>query len=116
MGFDDRSWNTWMDFCYSDHFSVGFNIAPNAGGVYHKCFTMWYAANPKRRHTAIRAEGAFNTIFRDFTIGFKNDEAVNTILEVVKAGGKGRIDNLRANEACSNSPTDVYKQYLIKLP
>ena len=47
---------------------------------------------------------------------FKNDEAVNTILEVVKAGGKGRIDNLRANEACSNSPTDVYKQYLIKLP
>ena len=115
MGFDDRSWNTWMDFCYSDHFSIGFNMSPNAGGVYHKCFTMWYAANPKRRHTAIRAEGEFRTILRDFTVGFKNNEAVNTVLEVVKPGGRGRIDNLRANENLINDPADVYKEYLLPL-
>ncbi|MGN0852941.1 MAG: glycosyl hydrolase family 28-related protein, partial [Kiritimatiellia bacterium] len=115
IGFDDRNWNTWMDFCYSDHFSVGFNLAPNTSGVYHKCFTMWYAANPRRRHTAIRAEGEFRTIFRDFTIGFKNDEAVNAVLEVGQAGGKGRIDNLRANAAWVNSPSDVHRQYLMEL-
>lgn len=116
IGFDDRTGNTWMDFCYSDHFSVGFNLSPDAAGVYHKCFTMWYAANPKRRHTAIRAEGEFRTIFRDFTIGFNKNEAVNAVLEVGKAGGRGRIDNLRANVGLVNSPFDVHKQYLIKLP
>lgn len=116
IGFDDRNWNTWMDFCYSDHFSIGFNLAPGAAGVYHKCFTMWYAANPKRRHTAIRAEGEFRATLRDFTIGFKNNEAVNAVLEVGKSGGKGRIDNLRANVGWVNNPADVHKQYLTKLP
>lgn len=116
IGFDDRSYHTWMDFCYSDHFSVGFNLAPNAGGVYHKCFTMWYAPNPKRRHTAVRAEGAFQVILRDFTIGFNKNEAINTVLEVGKPGGKGRIDDLRANEGLVNGPTDVYKDYLMRLP
>lgn len=116
IGFDDRNWNTWMDFCYSDHFSVGFNLAPNSSGVYHKCFVMWYAANPGRRHTAIRSEGEFRTILRDFTIGFKDNEAVNAVLEVGKPGGKGRIDNLRAHVGWVNSPSDVHRQYVMELP
>lgn len=110
-GFDDRSGNNWFDFCYSDHFGVGFNIAAGGNGVYDKCFCMWYAPNKGRRHTAIRAEGAFNAVMHDFTIGFNKAEALNTVLETGKDGGQGVIDNLRMNAKLVNESAKQYEKY-----
>lgn len=111
MGFDDRCGNNWFDYCYSDHFSIGFNIAKGCAGVYDKCFCMWYAPNPGQPHTAVRAEGRFNTIFRDFTIGFNGDKAKNTVLLVGEDGGVGMFDNLRYRAALVNESAKKYRTY-----
>ena len=111
-GFDVRSWNNWMDFCYSDHFSIGFRIGEHSnGGVFDKCFCFWYAANPKRRHTVIQADGQFRAVFRDLTVGFKNNEAVNAVLRVGQDGGSGVIDCLRVNRGLINDPARAHEKY-----
>lgn len=112
-GFNVRASNNFFDFCYSDHFSIGFLEAPGTSGVYHKCFCFWYAPNKGLRHTAFRAEGAFGSIVRDFTVGFCRAEALNTVLEVGKDGGKGVFDNLRVNAREINETACAYRRHLV---
>ena len=49
---------------------------------------------------------------RDFTIGFCRAEALNTVLEVGKDGGKGVFDNLRVNAREINEPACTYRKHL----
>ena len=88
-------------------------MAPGTSGVYHKCFCFWYAPNKGLRHTAFRAEGAFGSIVRDFTVGFCRAEALNTVLEVGKDGGKGVFDNLRVNAREINETACAYRRHLV---
>jgi len=111
-GFNDRSGNNWYSFCYSDHFGVGFVTAEGRASVYDSCFCMWYAPNKGLRHTVFRAEGAFNSVVNNMTVGFKGAEAINTVLEELKPTGKGVFQNLRMNESLVNETERRYAVYL----
>ncbi len=108
-GFDDRAGNNWYNFCYSDHFGIGFRNAPQAVSIYDSCFTMWYC-NAGERHTAIRSDGAFRSIFTNFRIGFFDDKTENIVLSAEQTGGNGVIERLSANEALLTDT--IYKAYL----
>jgi len=112
VGFDDRSGNNWYDFCYSDHFSIGFSMDGGRTSVFDKCFCMWYAPTPGLRHTAFRA-GSFNAHLMNFTIGFNGTNAVNTVLEELKpATGAGVIENIRVDRRLVNEKPLAYERYL----
>ena len=92
-GFWDLGGNNWYDFCYSDHFGVGFRNAPGVSSIYHNCFCMWYA--PKGgSHTVFRADGRFNSFVTNLKIGFHPEFSENIILSEAKPGGPGAFENL----------------------
>ena len=111
-GFDDRGRNNFYDFCYSDHFGTGFRTSPRTAGVYDKCFVFWYRPGKGHRHTAFRADGAFDSIVRDLTVGFNGKDAVNTVLEVGADGGNGVIENLRMPASLVNEQGRAYERHL----
>lgn len=108
-GFLDFGGNNWYNFCYSDHFGIGFRTAPHVRNTYDSCFTMWYAARGER-HTAFRADGAFNSVITNFNIGFHHEQKDSVVLSVAEDGGHGVINRLSANLA--NVTDDTYKKYL----
>lgn len=44
--------------------------------------------------------------------GFRNTQAVNTILSVGEEGGKGFIADPRVQEGHLNNPSDAFRHYL----
>ena len=111
-GFNDRYGNNWYSFCYSDHFGVGFITAPGKTCIYDSCYCMWYTPNKGLRHTVFRAEGSFDSMVNNMTVGFNRAEAVNTVLEEGRPGGKGQFMNLRVKEDLVNEKECRYKAYL----
>jgi hypothetical protein len=113
-GFLDYAGNNWYNFCYSDHFGIGFRTASternrNVRNIYDSCFTMWYAARGDV-HTAFRADGKFNSVLTNFNIGFHHQQEKNVVLSVGEPGGRGVFNRLAVNPAkCTD---DTYKEYL----
>lgn len=108
-GFWDCGGNNWYNFCYSDHFGVGFYTAENAVNLYDSCFTMWYC-NRGEVHTAMKCEGQFKSIVTNFRVGFFDKNTENIVLTVGKDGGRGVINRLSANTDVVTD--DTYKSYL----
>ena len=108
-GFWDMAGNNWYNFCYSDHFGVGFRTAPNVRGIYDSCFTMWYCGRGEV-HTAFKADGQFNSVMTNFNIGFRDNETENIVLRAAEKGGHGVIDRLSVNQSLTTD--DEYKAYM----
>ena len=113
-GFLDYAGNNWYNFCYSDHFGIGFRTVSternrNVRNIYDSCFTMWYAARGDV-HTAFRADGKFNSVLTNFNIGFHHQQEKNVVLSVGEPGGRGVFNRLSVNpKKCTD---DTYKEYL----
>ncbi|MBQ8612494.1 MAG: hypothetical protein IJ412_12420 [Oscillospiraceae bacterium] len=92
-GFWDQAGNNWFDYCYSDHFAIGYRTAPGVSSTYHNSFCMWYA--PKgASHTVFRADGAFNSIVSNLRVGFHEEFTNNRLLSVEKPGGRGTMEKV----------------------
>lgn len=110
VGFLDFANGNHYDVCYSDHFSVGFRLRGTA--VLHDCIVWWYAPNKGMPHTAIRCDGPFNSLVTNLQIGFRDKDAVNTVLQVGKDGGKGFLWDVRVNESLIRPEDTVFRSYL----
>ncbi len=95
-GFYDHTGSNWYSFCYSDHFGNGFRFADGVTSILDSCFCMWYT-NRGEYQTAILADGKFNSIFKNYKIGFHKDSTANKILSVAEDGGTGLLDRLLFN-------------------
>ena len=112
-GFVDDSRNNSYDRCYSDHFATGFLFGRTAGNtVMDACIVFWYAPTKGRRHTAVKCVGRFLAQIENMQIGFKNSEAVNTVLDVGEKGGCGYLRDPRINMVLVRKDDTVYKDYL----
>ena len=112
-GFVDDSRNNSYDRCYSDHFSTGFLFGRTAWNtVMDACIVFWYAPTKGRRHTAVKCEGRFLAQIENMQIGFKNSEAINTVLDVGEKGGCGYLRDPRINMGLVRKDDTVYKDYL----
>lgn len=109
-GFYDCVGNNWYNFCYSDHFGIGFRTTPNARSIYDSCFTMWYC-NRGEVHTAFKAEGQFNSVMQNFNIGFCDDRTENIVLSAGENGGHGVFERLAVNQSLTTD--DTYKTYMV---
>ncbi len=109
--FDDRNGRNWYDYCYSDQFATGFFTGRGVSSVFHKCFCFWYS-DRGARHVAFRADGKFNSVVTDLSIGFreKSSARTNIVLSVEEPGGKGVLD--RALFSRARTDDEVYKTYL----
>ena len=96
-GFVDEIGSNWFDYCYSDQFAVGFRTTGNGAGIYNNCFCYWYSSD-KDRHTAFKAEKAFNSTLTNFTADFTGGDTENVVLSVGNPFGRGIIDNLRIDK------------------
>ncbi len=113
IGFDESASNNSYIRCYADHFSTGWRFRKGAGGaVMDGCICFWYASSPGRRHTAIKCDGTFEAAVTGMRIGFKDKQAVNTILETGLAGGKGFIADPLVWEGLLTNPADAFRPYL----
>ena len=112
VGFDDNNSNNSYLRCYSDQFSTGWIFGPKSGNaILDGCIVYWYS-DPGRRHTGLRCEGAFKAMLTGMWFGFRNTQAVNTILSVGAEGGKGFIADPRVREELLNDPADAFRAYL----
>ena len=109
--FDDRNGHNWYDYCYSDQFATGFRTGRSVSSVFHKCFCFWYSDRGSR-HVAFRADGKFNSVVTDLSVGFREKSAARTniVLSVEEPGGKGVLD--RALFKRARADDDAYKAYL----
>lgn len=108
-GFLDLAGNNWYNFCYSDHFGIGFRTGKTSRNIYDSCFTMWYAARGDV-HTAFRADGKFNSVLTNFNIGFHANQEKNVVLTEGEPGGHGVFNRLAVNP--EKVTDDTYKKYL----
>lgn len=107
-GFWDFAGNNWYNFCYSDHFGIGFRTSMGARGIYDSCFTYWYAARGKQ--TAFKADNQFNSVMTNFNIGFHRDSKENVVLSVGEEGGHGVMERLSVSRDLTTD--DTYKTYM----
>ncbi len=109
-GFHDLCGQNWYNFCYSDHFGIGFRTAEGKRSIYDSCFVMWYAAKGGL-HTAFQADGAFDSVLTNFNIGFHHDNARNIVLKTGVDGGRGVFQRISVSEN-ANIIDETYKTYL----
>lgn len=109
-GFYDCNGNNWYNFCYSDHFGIGFFTTERVTNLYDSCFVMWYCGQGGV-HTAFAASGQLRSVVNNLKVGFFDRSTENVILSVGKPGGSGCINRLFVNPAL---PTDsAYQEYLV---
>ena len=110
IGFDVGADNCSFLRCYSDHFSTGWRFRKGSDRcVLDGCIAFWYAATPGRRHTAIRSDGPFEAVVTGMRIGFKDLQALNTVLQLGALGGQGVIADPRL---FLNDPADAFRDHL----
>ena len=113
VGFHDCGYDNSYNRCYSDHFSTGFLFGEkSARAVLDACIVYWYAPTKGFRHTVIRCDGQFTAHVSDMQIGFRGNEAVNTVLEVAKEGGNGYLRDLRINKRLVREDDKAYVGYM----
>ena len=93
VGFWDQAGNNWYDYCYADHFAVGYRTAPGVSSTYLNSFCMWYAPEGEC-HTVFRADGSFNSTVSNLRVGFHAEFENNVLLSVEKTGGPGWMENV----------------------
>ena len=113
-GFWDEAGTNWYDFCYSDHFRVGFKLAKNVHSTFTNCFVFWYDDNGAGKNyvtTAFEADGRFDSTVNGFKAGFRSDRE-SCVLKVGESGGTGRLEMMWVTGNSRAASFDVYRQYL----
>ncbi len=108
-GFWDKAGNNWYDYCYSDHFGIGFRNAPHVSSVYNSCFCFWWDGRVSPQ-TVFKSDGSFDSIVSNIKVGFHADSKQNVILSVGDGGGKGVFDRILTD--FESVTDDTYKAYL----
>ncbi len=107
--------NNWLIYCYSDQFAVGFRFTSSyaSGCTMESCFAFWYCHLDFMEHVAIQADGKFNTVVTNMTVGFAVTDSKNTILKVGEKGGCGVMQRVRVPAEVLNNPAEEkYKEYI----
>ena len=113
IGFDVGASDTSFVRCYSDHFTTGWRFRKGSDRcVLDGCINFWYSSSPGRRHTALRSDGPFEAMVTGMWFGFRDRQAVNTVLQCGAPGGKGFIADPRLYESNLNDPADAFRDYL----
>ncbi len=113
VGFDDNNSNNSYLRCYSDQFSTGWIFGPKSGNaILDGCIVYWYDSDPGHRHTGLKCDGALKAMVTGMWFGFKDRQAVNTVLSVGEEGGTGFIADPRVREELLNDPADAFRAYL----
>ena len=115
VGFRIRSRNNHLIYCYSDHFSTGFEFTDTDASNCNMrdCYVFWYDYKEGTHHTAIRARGKFNTSVTNFTPSFNKAAPINNILIEGESGGCGVIRDLRVDTRfVTNQSEEAYEKYL----
>jgi len=109
-GFWDRAGNNWYDYCYSDHFAIGFRNAPRISSIYDNCFCYWWAGKVGPQ-MLFKCDGSFNSMVTNTRVGFHADSRENIILSAAEPGGKGLFDRIFTDAARITDHT--HEPYLI---
>ena len=109
IGFDDQSDGNWYDFCYSDHFEVGFKMADKTVSTYQSCFCYWYNNEPSTK-IAFQSTGRFNSTIWNSKVDFNGSGATRAYIKVATSGGCGRIACPIFNTTVNNA--DDYNAYM----
>ena len=116
-GFWDEGGSNWYDFCYSDHFRMGFRLKDGIRSYFNNCFAFWYddsqwvddvAASTVE---AFHADGVFNSVVRGFRAGFRDDRPCRVLYEE-KNGGKGTFEYVDIDDESRLSADDAYSKYV----
>ena len=116
-GFWDEGGANWYDFCYSDHFRMGFRLKDGIRSYFNNCFAFWYddsqwvddvAASTVE---AFHADGVFNSVVRGFRAGFRDDRPCRVLYEE-KNGGKGTFEYVDIDDESRLSADDAYSKYV----
>ncbi len=116
VGFKIQRRNTHLIYCYSDHFSTGFEFTDTDASncTMRDCYVFWYDYKEGTHHTAIKARGKFNASVTNFTPNFNRDIPINNILVEGESGGCGVIRDLRVDTRfVSNKAEEAYEKYLV---
>lgn len=90
IGFDVRNGNNWFDYCYSDHFAIGFKLAKGVVNHFTFCWVWWYSDKVPSQ-TGIVCEGPMESVFYGLRTGFSKGFEPATLLKAEK-GGNGYIE------------------------
>ncbi len=110
-GFLDEGGNNWYNFCYSDHFGTGFRFAAGKRSILDSCYVLWYC-DRGNKHTAVRADGRFDSVFTNFKVDFKFDKPENLVLTVGEEGGSGAFDRIFVDRSLESD--ELYTAYVEK--
>ena len=108
-GFLDEWGSNWYNFCYSDHFGIGFRTFPGVKNICDSCFVMWYC-NREISHVGFAADGEFNSVLTNFKVDFNDKSTENIVLKTGADTGHGVIERLLVNTGLTTD--DTYKKYL----
>lgn len=108
-GFLDEWGSNWYNFCYSDHFGIGFRTFPGVKNICDSCFVMWYC-NREISHVGFAADGEFNSVLTNFKVDFNDKSTENIVLKTGADTGHGVIERLFVNTGLTTDYT--YKKYL----
>ena len=113
VGFWDEDGNNWYDFCYSDHFRIGFRLKDGVRSYFNNCFAFWYQTSSGKDFTveAFHADGKFNSIVRGFRAGFLSDRPCQMLYEG-KEGGTGVFEYVFIDSTVTQIENDPYQKYL----
>ena len=109
VAFLDFGGTNWYDNCYSDQFSTGFEVSPRTLSFFNDCFAMWYTKNG-RINTAIKARGAFNSVFKNLKVNFlAENENAYLLLNNDDTSGNGYIETpVFEKDLCQNKDYEKY--------
>ena len=119
VGFYDDGGNNRYDYCYSDHFRVGFRIGdgrPNSvfRSYFHNCFVFWYddgGAGAPYGSIAFYSDGKFNSVVTNFEAGFRTDRKSYFLYETTP-GGNGVFQYAYGPSIDNMAEDDAYQKYL----
>ena len=108
-GFYDRAGNNWYDYCYSDHFGIGYRNAPGVSSLYVNCFCFWWDGRVSPQ-TVFRSDGRFDSVVTNIKVGFHPNAERTVILSAAEPGGKGVFDRILTDR--SRITDSSYEPYL----
>ncbi len=92
VGFRVEGSNNWFDYCYSDHFAIGFKLSKGVYSHFTFCWVWWYTTNNVPFEKGIVCDGPLESIFYGLRTGFSWDYEPVTLLSAEK-GGRGYIES-----------------------
>ena len=109
IGFDDLSGGNWYDFCYSDQFAVGFQMAGGTLSTYQTCFCFWYQKDSMQ--VGFKSTGKFNSTIWNSKVNLTHKDILSAYIDVATTGGGGRIECPIFDKNCDTLGT--YKSYML---